>query len=182
MLSLQGARVSSPVRELRSHMLLRQKILKKKKKKKDFGRGHSHLMASQVAPVVKNPLANTGDNKKHGLDPWVGKIPWRRKWHPTPVFLPGENPMDEESGGLHSMGSQRAGPNRATKHTESFEGLTGDGGGAFTMAHSYTPGWWPQFLSTWASPERAAYGLAVIILQSQTEQEGSRSSFRELVS
>ena len=26
-----------------------------------------------------------------GLDPWVGKIPWRRKWQPTPVFLPGES-------------------------------------------------------------------------------------------
>ena len=25
-----------------------------------------------------------------GFYPWVGKIPWRRKWHPTPVFLPGE--------------------------------------------------------------------------------------------
>ena len=25
------------------------------------------------------------------FDPWVGKIPWRRKWHPTPVFLPGES-------------------------------------------------------------------------------------------
>ena len=27
--------------------------------------------------------------KRHGFDPWVGKIPWRRKWQPTPVFLPG---------------------------------------------------------------------------------------------
>ena len=26
-----------------------------------------------------------------GFDPWVGKIPWRRKWKPTPVFLPGES-------------------------------------------------------------------------------------------
>ena len=25
-----------------------------------------------------------------GFDPWVGKIPWRRKWQPTPVFLPGK--------------------------------------------------------------------------------------------
>ena len=25
------------------------------------------------------------------LDPWVGKIPWRRKWQPTPAFLPGES-------------------------------------------------------------------------------------------
>ena len=26
-----------------------------------------------------------------GFDPWVGNIPWRRKWKPTPVFLPGES-------------------------------------------------------------------------------------------
>ena len=38
------------------------------------------------------------------FDPWVGKIPWRRKWLPTPVFLPGE--FQEEPGGLWSMGSQ----------------------------------------------------------------------------
>jgi len=24
------------------------------------------------------------------FDPWVGKIPWRREWLPTPVFWPGE--------------------------------------------------------------------------------------------
>ena len=24
------------------------------------------------------------------FDPWVRKIPWRRKWQPAPVFLPGE--------------------------------------------------------------------------------------------
>ena len=28
---------------------------------------------------------------KHGLDPWVGKTPWRRKWQPILVFLPGES-------------------------------------------------------------------------------------------
>ena len=26
-----------------------------------------------------------------GFNPWVGKIPWRRKWQPTPGFLPGES-------------------------------------------------------------------------------------------
>ena len=30
-------------------------------------------------------------NKRHRFDPWVGKIPWGRKWHPTPVFLRGES-------------------------------------------------------------------------------------------
>ena len=28
--------------------------------------------------------------RKSGFDPWVRKTPWRRKWQPTPVFLPGE--------------------------------------------------------------------------------------------
>ena len=28
--------------------------------------------------------------RRSGFDPWVGKIPWRRKWQPTPVFLPGD--------------------------------------------------------------------------------------------
>ena len=41
--------------------------------------------------VVKNPPANAKDIKSHGFHPWVGKIPWRRAWQPTPVFLPGES-------------------------------------------------------------------------------------------
>ena len=42
------------------------------------------------------------------FDPWVGKIPWRRKWQPIPVFLPGEIPSIKEPGGLQSMGSQKS--------------------------------------------------------------------------
>ena len=44
-----------------------------------------------------------------GFDPWVGKIPWRRKWQPTPVFLPGESPWTEEPGGIQFVGLQRVG-------------------------------------------------------------------------
>ena len=29
--------------------------------------------------------------KRHGSDPWVKKIPWRRAWQSTPIFLPGES-------------------------------------------------------------------------------------------
>ena len=29
--------------------------------------------------------------RRHRLDPWVVKIPWTRKWQPTPVFLPGKS-------------------------------------------------------------------------------------------
>ena len=35
--------------------------------------------------VVMNPPA------KHEFDLWVGKVPWRRKWQPNPVFLPGKS-------------------------------------------------------------------------------------------
>ena len=40
--------------------------------------------------VVQNPPANAGD-MRHGFDPWVGKIPWRRAWKPISVSLPGES-------------------------------------------------------------------------------------------
>ena len=43
--------------------------------------------ASLVAQLVKNLL----QCRRLRFDPWVGKIPWRRKWQPTPVHLPGES-------------------------------------------------------------------------------------------
>ena len=35
-------------------------------------------------------VKNVPAMQKIRFDSWVGKIPWRRKWQPTPVFLPGE--------------------------------------------------------------------------------------------
>ena len=61
--------------------------------------------ASQVAG--KEPACQLRRLKRHGFAPWVRKIPWRRAWQPTPVFLPGESPRTEEPGGLQSIGSQR---------------------------------------------------------------------------
>ena len=49
-----------------------------------------YIIASQVVLVVQNLPANAGDKIDVGFDPWVEKIPWRRKWQPAPVFLPGE--------------------------------------------------------------------------------------------
>ena len=49
------------------------------------------MRACQVVPVVKNPLANAGGTRDVGFHSWIGKIPWRRTWQPTPVFLPGES-------------------------------------------------------------------------------------------
>ena len=44
--------------------------------------------------VSKESTCNAGDClqcRRPGFDPWVGKIPWRRRWLPTPVFLPGKS-------------------------------------------------------------------------------------------
>ena len=43
----------------------------------------------QVTPVVKKPPADAGGPRRSL--PWVGKIPWRRAWQPTPIFSPGES-------------------------------------------------------------------------------------------
>ena len=39
--------------------------------------------------------------RRHGLNPWIRKIPWRRKWQLTPIFLPGKS-HGESTGGLQS--------------------------------------------------------------------------------
>ena len=50
--------------------------------------------------MVKNLLANAGDCRRREFDPWVREISWRRKWQPTPVFLPGKISWTEEPGRL----------------------------------------------------------------------------------
>ena len=47
------------------------------------------LEAFQVALVVKKLPANAGDIETW-FNSWVKKIPWKRAWQRTPVFLPGE--------------------------------------------------------------------------------------------
>ena len=39
----------------------------------------------------KEPACQCRRHKRCGFNPWVGKIPWRRARHPTPVFLPGKS-------------------------------------------------------------------------------------------
>ena len=48
------------------------------------------MQSSPVVLLVKKLPANVGDGGD-GFDSWVGKIPWRRAWQPTPVFLSGDS-------------------------------------------------------------------------------------------
>ena len=39
----------------------------------------------------KDPACQWRSPKRHGFDPWVKKVAWKRDWHPTPVSLPRES-------------------------------------------------------------------------------------------
>ena len=74
------------------------------------------LISFTGLPRWSSDKESTYQCRRCGFHPWVGKIPWRRKWQPTPVFLPGKIPRTEETGGLQSIGSQRVGQDWATEH------------------------------------------------------------------
>ena len=57
----------------------------------------------------KEPTCQGRRLKRCGFNLRVGKVPWRRKWHPTPAFLPGESHGLRSLGGLQSTGSHRVG-------------------------------------------------------------------------
>ena len=44
-----------------------------------------------ISKVMQGTLFLAGRCQRYGFNSWVGKIPWRRKWQLTPVFLPGES-------------------------------------------------------------------------------------------
>ena len=46
------------------------------------------IEASQVVLVVKNPPPSAREGR---FNPWVRKIFWIKRWHSTPVFLPGKS-------------------------------------------------------------------------------------------
>ena len=54
--------------------------------------GDTEKLASQVGASGEGPACQCRRHRRcHEFYPWVGKIPWRRLWQPTPVFLPGES-------------------------------------------------------------------------------------------
>ena len=50
------------------------------------------------------------------FDPWVGKIPWRRKWQPTPVFLPRESHGQRSLAGYSPRGRKESDTTEVTEH------------------------------------------------------------------
>ena len=57
------------------------------------------------------------------FEAWVGKIPWRRKWQPTPVFLPGKSPGERSLVGYSLWGHKRVGYNLETKQQRDVQAV-----------------------------------------------------------
>ena len=65
--------------------------------------------------VVKNLPADAGDTRDMDLIPGLGRFPWRRKWQPTLVFLPGKSHEQRRLAGYSLWGRKRVRHNLATK-------------------------------------------------------------------
>ena len=73
--------------------------------------------ASQVALVVKNLPAKAERRRDvGGFNPWVGKIPWRRKVQSTPTFLPGGSHGQRSLAGYSPGGCKESGITEGTWH------------------------------------------------------------------
>ena len=56
-------------------------------------------------------------SKRPKSDPWVRKIPWRRKWQPTPVFLPGKSHGQRSLAGCSLWGHKESNTTEHIAHT-----------------------------------------------------------------
>ena len=54
--------------------------------------------------------------RRHGFDPWVEKIPWTRKWQPTPGFVPGKSNGQRSLAGYSPWGRKESLHELATKN------------------------------------------------------------------
>ena len=66
--------------------------------------------------VCKEFTCNTGDADRHRFSPWVGRIPWRRAWQPTPVFLPGESHGQRSLQGYSPWGGKELDTTKRVNH------------------------------------------------------------------
>ena len=75
--------------------------------------------------MVKNPPGQRRTRKRLRFDAWVGKIPWRRKWQPTPVSLPGESHGQRSLGGYTPWGRRVDMTERLSTEVAQYEHMEG---------------------------------------------------------
>ena len=58
---------------------------------KQLDKKHIYILLCIGLSMCLGGKESTCQCRRCGFNPWVKKIPWRRKWQPTPVFLPGKS-------------------------------------------------------------------------------------------
>ena len=77
------------------------------------------ISASQVVLAIKNPPANAGDIRDTDSIPGL-EDPWRRKWQPTPVFLPGESHGQGSLAGYSPWGQEESDTTKRLAHRQTI--------------------------------------------------------------
>ena len=73
-----------------------------------------------MAQQVKNLPTIQEICRRHGFNPWVKKMPWRRKCQPTPIFLPVKSHGERSLVGYSSKGSKES---DMTEHAQRHKSL-----------------------------------------------------------
>ena len=63
-----------------------------------------HTLGSSLLDQMAQGEESACQCRRHRVDPWVRKFRWRKKWHPTPVFLAWKIPWTEDPDRLQSIG------------------------------------------------------------------------------
>ena len=71
-------------------------------------RSYQPLLLSARLSWWRSGKESTCQYRRLGFNPWVGRVPWKRKWQPTPAFLPGNSHGQRSLVGLQPMGSQES--------------------------------------------------------------------------
>ena len=79
-------------------------------------------MREQIAIVIKNPPASARDIMRREFSSWVRKIPWKRAWHPTPVFFPRESHGQKSLAGYSPWGCKESDTTEQLSFIHSFPG------------------------------------------------------------
>ena len=95
-----------------------------------------HWLSAGLSPFLEDRFLNKGlrwwlrgkelvcQCRRHRFNPWVGKIPWRRKRQLTPLFLPRKCHGQRSLAGYSPWGHERVRLNSATKYQQSSITLT----------------------------------------------------------
>ena len=78
---------------------------------------YTHVWGFPGGASCKEPTCQFRRPKRLRFHPWVGKIPWKRAWQPTPGFLPGESQGQRSLVGYRPWGHRESGTTEQHAHT-----------------------------------------------------------------